>query len=246
MKILHLDIETSPNLAWVWSLWKQNVAINQIKHPGEVLCWAAKWHGDKHSMFDRGKDRIRSVWSLLDEADAVVHFNGTDFDVPHLNREFVRIGMKPPSPFKEIDLLKVIRKRFSFPSNKLEYVAGALGIGQKVKHTGFELWIDCMKDDPKAWKLMEKYNRGDVLLTERLYMKLLPWIQSHPNVGLHNDSDKMSCTNCGGDSIRREGWVYTKTQRYQRFQCKGCGTWLRSRSTDLPIAKRKITLTQGQ
>lgn len=243
MKILHIDIETSPNLAWVWGLFKQNVAVNQIKHSGEVLCWAAKWHGDSKTMFDAGPNRIKGAWALLDEADAVVHYNGTDFDIPHFNREFIRLGMKPPSPFKEIDLLKIVRKRFNFPSNKLEYVSNALGIGQKVKHTGFELWVDCMKGDPKAWKLMEKYNRGDVLLTERLYMKLLPWIQGHPNVGLYDDADDMACTNCGSSGVRRRGFAYTQTQMYQRYQCKECGSWLRGRFTSLPIERRKTLLT---
>ncbi len=52
MKILLLDIETSPNLAYVWGLFKQNVAINQIKESGSVLCWAAKWYGSRDVMFD--------------------------------------------------------------------------------------------------------------------------------------------------------------------------------------------------
>jgi hypothetical protein len=197
-------------------------------------------------MFDRGPDKIRNVWALLDEADAVVHYNGTDFDVPHLNREFVQAGMKPPSPFKEVDLLKVARKRFSFPSNKLEYVSRALGIGQKVKHTGFELWLDCMKGDERAWKLMERYNKQDVTLLENLYNRLLPWIQSHPNVALYDDSEKMGCTNCGGTSLRREGWAYTQTQMYRRYQCKSCGAWMRGRYTQLTLGQRKSTLTQAR
>ena len=36
MKILGLDIETAPNTAHVWSLWKQNIAINQIVNTGRV------------------------------------------------------------------------------------------------------------------------------------------------------------------------------------------------------------------
>lgn len=43
-KVLTLDIETSPNLAHVWSLWKQNVSLSQLMQSGQVICFAAKWH----------------------------------------------------------------------------------------------------------------------------------------------------------------------------------------------------------
>lgn len=246
MKILAIDCETTPNLAYVWSLWKQNVAINQIKQPGEILCWAARWIGSKKMLFDSGPDRIRNAWELLDEADAVVHYNGTDFDIPNFNREFLQAGLKPPSPFKEIDLLKVARKRFAFPSNKLEYVSQALGIGQKVKHTGFELWLGCMKGDPKAWRLMEKYNRQDVALLETLYAKLLPWIEGHPNVALFDDARVPSCPNCGGTRLRNKGYHYTATQAYRRWHCRDCGAYPRERFTAVPKEQRKVILTQAR
>ena len=52
MKILLLDIESSPNTAHVWGLWQQNVGIKQIMESSYVLCWAAKWLDDKEIMFD--------------------------------------------------------------------------------------------------------------------------------------------------------------------------------------------------
>lgn len=243
MKILHLDIETSPNLAHVWGLFKQNVAVNQIKDATDVMCWAAKWHKSKDVIFDKSADKIKHMWSLLDQADAVVHYNGTDFDIPHLNRQFLNEGLKPPSPFKEIDLLKVVRKRFNFPSNKLEYVSRELGIGQKVKHTGFELWIGCMNGDKKSWAMMESYNRQDVVLLEKLYNKILPWCQGHPNVAMYDDIETHGCTNCGSSNLRREGYYYTPSQMYQRWQCKECGSWMRTRFTELPVERRKSVLT---
>ena len=52
MKILLLDIESSPNTAHVWGLWQQNVSINQLMESSYVLCYAAKWLGEDEVHFD--------------------------------------------------------------------------------------------------------------------------------------------------------------------------------------------------
>lgn len=226
MKILLLDIETAPNKVYAWGLWNQNIATNQIVEPGYTLCWAAKWLGDKEllfsSMHSDGEEAMLSlIWELLDEADAVVHYNGTKFDMPTLNKEFILHGYLPPSSYKEIDLLKTARRRFKFPSNKLDYIAQRLGLGTKTKHRGMSLWHDCMQGDDKAWSVMERYNKQDVKLLEKLYKRLLPWIKNHPNYGLYN-SKKDACRNCGG-KLKKNGWEYTATCKYQRYRCVKCG-----------------------
>src|SRR5687768_6894842 len=101
-----LDIETAPHLSATWGLYDQNVAIDQLIEPGYTLCWAAKWYGEKEIMFESvmtGEKRmVRRMHKLLDEADAVCHYNGKKFDVPTLNKEFLLRGLRPPAPFKEI------------------------------------------------------------------------------------------------------------------------------------------------
>jgi len=47
MKILMLDIETTPMQVYTWGLWDQNIGINQIIKPTEMLCFGAKWQGKK-------------------------------------------------------------------------------------------------------------------------------------------------------------------------------------------------------
>jgi len=236
MKILHLDIETAPNKVYVWGLWNQNVGINQIVEPGYTMCWAAKWHGDKTVHFDSLKesgtyDMLMSIWQLLDEADAVVHYNGDKFDIPTLNKEFLLYGIEPPTPSQSIDILRVVKQRFRFPSNKLDYVAQALGLGGKTKHTGMELWKDCMDMQPKAWKLMERYNKQDVKLLEKVYKEVLPWIKNHPNHALYKETNDITCTNCGSEHVHKCGIEHTKTQTYQRYRCTKCHTPLRGRAT---------------
>lgn len=231
MKILLLDIESSPNTAHVWGLWQQNVSINQLMESSYVLCYAAKWYGDKKVMFDsvhksKPKKMLKGIHDLLNDADAVVHYNGTKFDIPTLNKEFLLHSFNPPSPYKQIDLLRVVRSNFRFPSNKLDYVAQRLNLGKKHEHEGHELWVKCMNGDKDAWKRMEKYNIQDVVLLENLYGNLLPWIKSHPNHNLFRDGHV--CPNCSSSSLQRRGTAISATGTYQRYQCRSCGTWSQS------------------
>lgn len=247
MKILALDIETAPNLVHVWGLWQQNVGLPQIIDSGYVLSCAAKWIGEDDIKFFSGfhdghKKMLKQIHKLIDEADAVVHFNGTKFDIPTLNKEFLLYDLAPPSPVKEIDLLKTARSRFRFPSNKLDYIANALDVGQKIKHIGHELWVRCMNNDPEAWQMMKDYNIQDVVLLEKVYYKLLPWIKGHANYGLHVDN-ALVCPNCGGNHYHSRGYQYTSTCKYQRYQCVGCKTWFRSTKNIGPRAGEKYVGT---
>ena len=246
MKILLLDIETAPNLAYVWGLWQQNVGINQIESSGYVLCWAAKWLGQEMLMFDSvkksGREKmLKRIHKLLDEADAVVHYNGVKFDIPTLNKEFIKAELYPPAPYKHIDLLLHCRRIFRFESNKLDYVSRALGLGKKVKHEGFELWVQCMAGDGAAWRTMEEYNRHDVTLLEGLYAKVLPWIHGHPNRSVHGEG--LVCPNCGHDRAQARGYSVTRAAKYKRYQCCGCKHWFRDalRIKGLATTYRQIT-----
>lgn len=230
MKCLVIDIETRPNLAWVWGLWDQNVGINQIAESTEVLCWAAKWVG-KHkvtfrSVYSDGKEKmVKDLWDMLDAADVVIHYNGRSFDIPHINREFLEMELSPPAPYKQIDLLRAVKKQFRFPSNKLEYVVDTLGLGEKLKHEGFDLWRRCMANEESAWKLMRQYNVNDVAITELLYERILPWIPNIPSFAAH--TQERVCPACGSEHIEDRGWAYTQQSRYKRWVCKDCGKWSR-------------------
>lgn len=235
MRILLLDIENTPNLAHVWSLWNVNVGLSQLIEATEIMSFSAKWLGESkvefYSTFHHGKDKmLERAHALLNEADVVVHYNGKHHDMPHLNREFVQAGYKPPAPYKQIDLLEVIKKVFRFPSNKLAYVSKALGLEGKVEHEGHTLWIKCMAGDAKAWARMRKYNKQDVVLLEGLYWILQPWIPSIPSYGPMEGRDV--CPACGSDDLRREGFAYTQVGRFQRYVCGACGKWSRATKRD--------------
>ena len=191
------------------------------------------------------QSRSYDVHRLLDEADTVIHFNGKKFDIPTLQREFVTFGLQPPTPFHQVDLYQVAKKQFRFPSNKLDYILGHLGLNQKIKHKGMDLWLECMRGEEQAWDQMKEYNIQDVKVLEALYMKMLPWIHNHPNMGLWIDTDNPVCTNCGSPHLVKKGTEKTKTQMYQRYKCRDCGTNLRGRFTVVPKDNRERILVQA-
>jgi len=197
MKTLYLDIETTPMQVYTWGLWDQNISIDQIIKSTEMLCFGARWGGTKKVIFksvhhDGKEAMLKELHKLMEEADVLVGWNSAAFDHKHINREFLENGMQPPSPVKDLDLMSGVKANFQFPSNKLDYVAQKLGVGAKVKHSGFKLWLDCMAGNKKAWEEMKKYQIQDVNLLIDLYDLLLPWFVGKSSV---TSKDKQSIVN---------------------------------------------------
>lgn len=232
MKILNIDIETRPATAYIWDLKTRYVPPGNIIEPKRMLCFAAKWVGQPRVYFfsswhDGQAKMTRRVHELLDEADAALHYNGKRFDIPVINTEIKLAGLWPPSPFKQIDLYRVMTSQFAFLSYKLDEVSKALGTSRKVEHEGMQLWIKVLAGDPDARKRMRIYNIGDIFANEDLYNDVLPWIQQHPSVALH---DGGLCPQCGSTNVERRGFAYTQAGVFQRFVCRACGKWSREAS----------------
>jgi hypothetical protein len=246
-KIFLFDIETAPIMAYVWSIWKQNVGMNQIVHDWRMLTWAGKWldsdeilydschlHGDT----DDDKPILASLWQCLDEADIVVAHNGNKFDIKKVNARFLQRGFKPPSPYRKIDTLLEAKKNFAFTSNRLDSLGKALGVGGKVETGGFSLWSRCMNGDHTAFEEMVEYNIGDITLLEDVYLALRPWMHNHPNVAVYDDDVEPACPKCGGTHLQYRGYATTQVSKFRRFQCQDCGGWGRERINVLDKDKR--------
>jgi predicted SprT family Zn-dependent metalloprotease len=101
-----------------------------------------------------------------------------------------------------------------------------------VQHTGFQLWLDVMAGDDKAWRTMRKYQIQDVKLLVELYEKLRPWADGQlPNAALTNGKPD-SCVACGGQRLTIRGRSYTAAGSYPRYRCSDCGKWQRSKSAE--------------
>lgn len=256
-KVLILDIETAPMLGYVWGLWDQNVALNQVHTDWYILSWSAKWLDDPPSkvmyMDQRNAKNIeddsklmKKIWELLDEADVIITQNGKKFDQKKLNARFILNGMQPPSSYKHIDTLVIAKKHFAFTSNKLEYMTDKLCTKyKKLKHakfSGFELWKACLAGNKEAWKEMETYNKYDVLSLEELYHKLSPW-DNTVNFNVYTDDEEHRCS-CGSCEFKKQGYAYTSVAKYQRYKCKSCGKESRGR-TNLLSKEKRASLKTG-
>lgn len=225
-KILVIDMETKPALAYVWGLFDQNIGLSQLVAPSAPICFAAKFVGEKemhfHSDWDDGHDvMIQKAHDLISLADAVVTYNGDSFDLKKFRGEFILAGLTPPPPITSIDLLKSVKK-LGLQSGKLAYVGPLLGIGGKVKTEGFDLWAKVMDGDLGAQKRMKKYCIGDVTLTEALYNVMRPYVVNHPHL---KDTPGTACGACGSSKLQSRGWRRTKSFKIQRLHCQSCGSW---------------------
>lgn len=225
-KVLLLDIETAPNIGYTWGKYEQNVI--EFKEPWYILSVAYCWLGKPVHVVALDtlteKEVLQRVHTLLSNCSVAIAHNGDKFDFKKLNTRFIVHGLKPPAPYKTVDTRKVARNHFGFSSNSLNDLGKELGLGQKVVHTGFDLWKRCMRGEKSAFRMMRRYNAQDVRLLERIYLKLMPWMKTHPTIWVDNGK----CSRCQGDKFQSRGYEITKKARFRKLQCQGCGTWKRT------------------
>lgn len=258
-RILLIDIETAPILGYVWSLWKQNVGLNQIKEEWYILSYCAKWLHEPEIMYRDVRENphsdeslMKPLWELLDEADIIIGQNGKAFDMPKIQARLIMAGHMPPRPYKVIDTLIMAKQQFRFTSNKLEWMTGesagltTLKKNQHSKFPGFTLWAECLKGNPEAWDEMKEYNIPDVTSMEELYLKLRPWYVGHPNLAAYVESTEVLCPKCLSPDIKQHPetpFTFTQTGKYEMYHCNSCGGFSRGRYTRNSTLKRKSLLS---
>ncbi len=258
-RILTLDIEVAPVTAYVWSLWDQNVGLNQIQSDWYLLAWAAKWLDEPASktmyMDNRNakniqddKKLVQGLADLLNQADITITQNGDAFDFKKLNARAIINGLDPIKPSQSIDILKESRRVFKFTSHRLEYITDKLNKKYKKllhnKYPGFELWKAVMAGDKKAWAEMQIYTVHDVLSTEEAYLNMQGWIKTK-NLAVYMDDNVMRCK-CGSDNLQSRGYAYKDNGKYRIYNCRECGKWPRSPVNLLSLEKRKSLMKEGK
>jgi hypothetical protein len=251
-----IDIETSPITAHVWGLWDQNVGLDFIEKDWSILSFAFKMLGSKTIVYSdtggRGAAKVRDdkiltaqIRDVLSDVDIVVAQNGKKFDFRKINARLIAHGHRPPAPYQVIDTMIEARKYFAFTSQKLAYTSKLLTDEPKDEHKkfpGIELWLECLKDNPEAWKVMRKYNIRDIRSTEKVYLKLRPWINNHPNLGMYDNEDRPNCPKCQSTNLTLSGVRITMQGKYNRYQCQDCGGWARGKQMIVAPNVRKAKL----
>jgi hypothetical protein len=250
MKVLFLDIETAPNLGYIWGKYEQNVLSYERER--YMLCFSYLWAGEsetkvvaqidfktafKKDKFDDTRV-LKECWKLLDEADVVIGHNVRAFDIKMIQGFFFQHGILPPSPYQTIDTLMVARKHFKLNSNSLKDLANLLGMEAKKDPGGFSTWLGCMAGDEAAWATMIDYARRDTELLEPLYERMLPWITAHPTMTM--GAEGMVCPKCGSDDLMKRGVRRTKVSEFQTWCCGDCGSFSSERVADKTRPKPQL------
>ncbi len=248
-KILFLDIETSPHKVWSFRIFKTVIYPDHIIEPSRTICWSAKWRGQKRILFrseyhDGYPAMLREARNLLDECDVAVAYNGDRFDFKKLRQQFRVNDIPQPSPFIQVDLMKVVKKE-DWPSASMDYVTGELGLARKVNSGGLLTWRECLGDfgeerQHKAWNLMRRYSKHDIPPLEALFDEYEADITNIPAVALYAPElpviEIPPCPNCpDGGRPTRQGYKRTKTRRYPRFQCQDCGRWYSQTRSEMGV-----------
>lgn len=239
MKIVIWDIETTHNLAAIFRLFEDYTSHENIIQERYVVSAAWKVLGEKEvhsvSVLDDPKrfaknphddlHVIKTLHKVLSEADAIVAHNGDQYDIKFTEGRMLAHGLEPLPPIPSIDTLKVAKSRLLLNSNKLDYLARYLGFGKKIS-TKNELWLRVLQGEKKAIREMLDYNKHDVVLLEKVFLKLRPYCANHINRQLFGQSK--GCPRCGSNHVQSRGTHKAISRTYQRFCCMECGGWFRS------------------
>lgn len=234
LRTLIVDIERLPG-EFSAEFWDLNAFKNRRIHADlvtkwpQTICVAAMWYGEKdfifHAAWHKGgeKKMLEEAYKLYDQADIVITYNGINFDNKHLQSGWLEHGMGKPSPWRDVDLLRVARQSFGFESKTLDAVCKRLNIDAKNDKYSIDVARAAMDGDVAAQNRLQRYNKNDVKITGQVYERLLPYIKSHPHVAPNKGLDNPVCPRCSSAAVKRNGYHSTGVNRYQRYKCNSCG-----------------------
>lgn len=237
------DLETGYNIVATHSLLnKFPIRHENILSERYIICGSWKKLGNKtaHSVslvddLDRfhadPKDDyhvVKRLYEFLSKADAVVAHYGDKFDMRRFKARALYHGFKPlKNKITQVDTWKMAYREFDFNNNRLDHLGRFLKLGNKIR-TDPDLWLDCLQGKRWAVEDMVTYNKQDVHLLEKVYLKLRPWLPVAVNHRLYVDRD--ICRHCGSDDIHYRGVERLKFGVYPSFHCQDCGARDRSRT----------------
>lgn len=231
IKRLFFDIETSPMVVYSWRVgWKLNIGTHNIIEDWKVICISYKWeHEDivRNFTWDKNqcdKKMLEDFIKVANKADEIVAHNGDRFDIKKIRTRciFHRIPMFPN--YRSLDTLKKAKSGFNFNSNRLDYIAKFLGVGAKLEHEGFDMWVKCMQGDKQALIDMVKYCDMDIIVLEDVFFVMQNYMKHNSHAGILTGGYKHECPNCGGDHTILLKNNFTAAGTIKRLmECTTCG-----------------------
>lgn len=251
-KIIIWDLETSLMETYIFHMqrkFKGYIPYRNITSNYNLICACWKELGSKKTnsvslLDDKARFEkdpaddyyvVKTIADVIRDADILIAHNGDQFDVKTLNARLAYHQLPPLPKVLTVDTLKKARQIGQFPSNSLNDLADYFKLGEKID-TDFDLWVRCFKGEKKAIKEMTTYCKHDVVLNEKVYLRLRPYMKTHPNIA---EPFTMNCTKCGSDHVHKHKVRLTASGiRKQQYQCQDCGTYFTQRKaeSDKPLS----------
>jgi uncharacterized protein YprB with RNaseH-like and TPR domain len=212
---------------------------------GIILCCGMKYVESKQktlvlNILDfPGKDLIAKERNLLKaisekmlEAEALLGHFSSIYDLPFINSRLIyhRLPILPPT-MAHIDTWRVARNRLKLRSNRLKTISEFLGTRDEKTAIQPEQWIKAMGGHRPSMNYIQEHCRLDIEVLEEVYLRLRSLVVDHPFRGVATKEEH--CTNCGSTKLQKRGWHLTRTRKYQRRQCMGCGAWSRAKLPEI-------------
>lgn len=216
-KRLFFDIETSFNIGFFWRAgWKQTIMPENIIKERAIICISWKWEGEEeihHLTWDRNqcdKKMLIEFMKVIANASEIIAHNGDRFDIKWLRTRCLYHRIPAFPTYNTLDTLKVSKSGFNFNSNKLDYIAKFLKIGEKVSTGGIDLWKKViLNNDEEALEEMVNYCDHDVRILELVFKELNNYTKPKTNFAVAAGGDKFECPECGSNNARKRKTYYT-------------------------------------
>lgn len=179
------------------------------------------------------KHLLKAICVELLKADVWLGHFACYYDLPFLNTRLLYHHLPVmPANFALIDTWRISRNRLKLRNNRLITISEFMGTKDEKNAIKPEQWIRALGGHRKSMDYIVDHCRRDVCVLEQCYLRLRPLVLDHPCRGLIDG--RGGCGVCGANKLVKRGFHVTRTRKYQRFQCQGCGAWSKGIK---PIAK---------
>lgn len=219
MRILSWDIEAS-NLAADFGI-VLCVGFKEIGK-GKATVYSLLDYTNGGDLIKAEKQLLKDVSTrLLDSEVWLTHF-GTYYDIPFINTRLLyhNLPILPPS-FPHVDTWKTARGKLKLRNNRLNTISEFFRTKDSKNAIKPEQWIRAMGGHEPSMAYIVEHCRRDVLVLEEVYLKLRCLVGDHPNLAVNREH----CGVCQDGKLIKRGFHLTRTRKYQRYQCNGCGAW---------------------
>jgi uncharacterized protein YprB with RNaseH-like and TPR domain len=168
-KIVMFDLETF-DLAADFGL----IMVGCIKERGgETLTFQA--HGDRDE-----REVVVAIRDALEDADYVVTYYGTKFDIPYLNTRLLLNGERPLHQIQHVDVYYTARFKLKLNRNRLQNLEEAFfgdeegeGLKTRIKPG---IWRRALQGSQDDLDYIIEHCQNDVILLEKVFDKLKGFI----------------------------------------------------------------------